>query len=239
MKKSYVTIAAAAIFFSTAGAAVQAEEVTVQKGDTLWKLAEQHDVSVEEIKDWNELASDKIVVNEILDIHKEKEYIVNTGDTLWGISKKYNVTVEQLKEWNKLNGDKIVLGQTIVIYPKSSAAADTASGEVMPAPPVQSAQQNNGKEISVEATAYTANCNGCSGTTATGINLKQNPNQKVIAVDPSVIPLGSRVYVEGYGEAIAGDTGGAIKGNKIDVFMPDNQDALNWGRKTVNVKILN
>lgn len=238
MKKSFVTIAAAAVFLSTAGAAVQAEEVTVQKGDTLWKLAEQHDVRVEQIKEWNQLSSDKIVVNEVLDIHKEKEYTVNIGDTLWGISNKYNVTVEQLKEWNNLNGDKIVLGQTIVIYPNSSAAV-TASGEVMAAPPVQSAQQNNAKEISVEATAYTANCDGCSGTTATGINLKQNPNQKVIAVDPSVIPLGSRVYVEGYGEAIAGDTGGAIKGNKIDVFMPGKQDALNWGRKTVNVKILN
>ena len=61
------------------------------------------------------------------------------------------------------------------------------------------------------ATAYTASCAGCSGITATGINLKANPNQKVISVNPTVIPLGSKVSVEGYGEAIAGDTGGAIK----------------------------
>ncbi|MBX0318624.1 peptidoglycan-binding protein [Shouchella clausii] len=90
----------------------------------------------------------------------------------------------------------------------------------------------------MEATAYSADCNGCSGVTATGIDLKANPNQKVIAVDPSVIPLGSRVYVEGYGEAIAGDTGGAISGNKIDVFVPSQSDAINFGRKTVKVTVL-
>ena len=94
------------------------------------------------------------------------------------------------------------------------------------------------KEMSVTATAYTAYCEGCSGITFTGIDLRSNPNQKVIAVDPSIIPLGSRVWVEGYGEAIAGDIGGAIKGNIIDVFLEHRQDALNWGRKTVTIKIL-
>ncbi|MFJ8236108.1 LysM peptidoglycan-binding domain-containing protein [Ureibacillus sp. NPDC094379] len=96
----------------------------------------------------------------------------------------------------------------------------------------------NAKEIIVEATAYTASCDGCSGITSTGIDLKANPNAKVISVDPSVIPLGSKVHVEGYGEAIAGDTGGAIKGNKIDVFVPTKQDAIDFGRKTLKVKVL-
>jgi len=63
--------------------------------------------------------------------------------------------------------------------------------------------------------------------------------QKVIAVDPNVIPLGSRVWVEGYGEAIAADTGGAIKGNIIDVLVASEAYAAdNWGRRTVKVKIL-
>ncbi|MFX6153002.1 3D domain-containing protein, partial [Acinetobacter baumannii] len=53
------------------------------------------------------------------------------------------------------------------------------------------------EELYVIATAYTAYCTGCSGTTATGINLRANPNAKVIAVDPRVIPLGTKVYVEG------------------------------------------
>ncbi|AYJ75166.1 putative cell wall binding protein [Bacillus phage BSP36] len=103
----------------------------------------------------------------------------------------------------------------------------------------QTATQTNSQSLTVVATAYTAYCAGCSGVTATGVNLKANPGQKVIAVDPNVIPLGSRVYVEGYGEAIAADTGGAIKGNRIDVFIPSQSEAVNYGRKTVKINILN
>ncbi|AXH71124.1 putative cell wall binding protein [Bacillus phage BSP38] len=103
----------------------------------------------------------------------------------------------------------------------------------------QTATQTNSQSLTVVATAYTAYCSGCSGVTATGVNLKANPGQKVIAVDPNVIPLGSRVYVEGYGEAIAADTGGAIKGNRIDVFIPSQSEAVNYGRKTVKINILN
>lgn len=93
------------------------------------------------------------------------------------------------------------------------------------------------RAVSVSSSAYTASCAGCSGVTATGINLSANPNAKVIAVDPSIIPLGSTVYVEGYGMAIAGDTGGAIKGHRIDIYMRDHGQAINWGRKTVNVYV--
>lgn len=89
----------------------------------------------------------------------------------------------------------------------------------------------------VKSTAYTAHCSGCSGVTATGMNLLKNPGTKVIAVDPSVIPLGSKVWVEGYGYAIAGDTGGAIKGNRIDVFIPDRSKVSNWGVKMVKIKV--
>lgn len=94
------------------------------------------------------------------------------------------------------------------------------------------------KEMTMSATGYTAKCAGCSGITATGIDLNSNPNAKVVAVDPSVIPLGSRVWVSGYGEAIAGDTGGAIKGNRIDLHFPTKEAALGFGRGTVTVKIL-
>lgn len=96
----------------------------------------------------------------------------------------------------------------------------------------------SGREITMTATAYTAYCNGCSGTTRTGLNLRANPEAKVIAVDPSIIPLGSKVWVEGYGYAVAADTGGAIKGYKIDIFIPTKAEAYKWGRQTVRVKIL-
>ena len=117
--------------------------------------------------------------------------------------------------------------------------ANTSTSNTTPAPLTARGTGVVSKEYQMSATAYTAYCNGCSGTTKTGINLRDNPNQKVIAVDPAVIPLGSKVYVEGYGYAIAGDTGGAIKGHKIDLFMADKEDALAWGVKTVTVRVIN
>ncbi|MDQ0206113.1 peptidoglycan-binding protein [Alkalicoccobacillus murimartini] len=128
----------------------------------------------------------------------------------------------------------------------SEEPAESAEPQSEPAQEEASAQseessetsQTEGTTLQVEATAYTANCTGCTGVTATGIDLNKNPNQKVIAVDPSVIPLGSRVHVEGYGEAIAGDTGGAINGNKVDLYMQSHSDAIAFGRQTINVTIL-
>ncbi|WP_375200504.1 LysM peptidoglycan-binding domain-containing protein [Lysinibacillus sp. RS11] len=119
------------------------------------------------------------------------------------------------------------------------ATSNTAAKGHTPEATAPATSNTAAKEITVEASAYTASCEGCSGITATGINLKTNPNAKVISVDPTVIPLGSKVYVEGYGEAIAGDTGGAIKGNRIDVFFPSQQDAINFGVKKLKVTILN
>ncbi|HLR79523.1 MAG TPA: ubiquitin-like domain-containing protein [Bacillota bacterium] len=98
---------------------------------------------------------------------------------------------------------------------------------------------SSGKELTMTASAYTASCEGCSGLTSTGIDLSKNPNKKVIAVDPSVIPLGSKVWVEGYGTAIAADTGGNIVGNRIDLHFPSKQAANGFGVKEVKVKILN
>lgn len=95
-----------------------------------------------------------------------------------------------------------------------------------------------GKTLTVESTAYTASCEGCSGVTRMGLDLKKYPDAKVIAVDPSVIPLGSIVKVEGYGTAIAADIGGGINGSSIDVFIPNQGDALQWGRKSVRVEII-
>jgi 3D (Asp-Asp-Asp) domain-containing protein len=94
----------------------------------------------------------------------------------------------------------------------------------------------NGKEMYVTATAYSPDESG--SITALGYNIDANPNMKLIAVDPAVIPLGSKVWVEGYGVAVAGDTGGAIKGHKIDVLVPNRAAALQWGRRTVKIVIL-
>ncbi|MGX7244134.1 3D domain-containing protein [Enterococcus quebecensis] len=92
----------------------------------------------------------------------------------------------------------------------------------------------NGRVLYMQSTAYSWREAGSGFITATGIDLRSQSN--VIAVDPSVIPLGSFVEVEGYGFAVAGDTGGAIKGNIIDVHFPTVDQCLVWGRKN-NVKV--
>lgn len=94
-----------------------------------------------------------------------------------------------------------------------------------------------GVEYTMEATAYSPYCNGCSGISASGMDLRVDPMPRVVAVDPSIIPLGSKVWVEGYGEAIAADTGGSIKGHKLDVLLPKGE-TMQWGRKNVKVKVL-
>lgn len=90
-----------------------------------------------------------------------------------------------------------------------------------------------------ESTAYThvavpgvADINGTGdGITRSGLPVAEG----LIAVDPEVIPLGTKVWVEGFGVLLAADTGGAIKGNRIDIFMDDRQEALRWGRRDVKV----
>ena len=88
--------------------------------------------------------------------------------------------------------------------------------------------------ITMEATAYLPTDGGGDGITATGIRARHG----VVAVDPNVIPLGTRVYIPGYGEAIAADTGGDIVGNRIDVVLEDYGSAMQFGRRIVDVYIL-
>lgn len=94
---------------------------------------------------------------------------------------------------------------------------------------------SSGKVLYMQSTAYSWREQGSGYITATGIDLRSQSN--VIAVDKTVIPLGSLVEVEGYGYAVAGDTGGAIKGNIIDVHFPTVEQCTSWGRK-YNVKVV-
>jgi 3D (Asp-Asp-Asp) domain-containing protein/LysM repeat protein len=274
------TVIAVAVLSGTVGANVQAEGLTIEKGDTLWDLSQIHNTTVENIKSRNQLSTDLIHPGDVLTVPTEEHYTVKLDDTLWDIALKFNVTVGQIKSWNKLTTNLIHPGLNLVVYTdlptetqvgaKLSTAASSQSDNKIPSPVkttpqagkqakiesklVAAAPSTNdavqeqdaaptsdasSKEITVKATAYTASCGGCSGITATGINLKADPNAKVISVDPSVIPLGTKVFVEGYGYATAADTGGAIKGNRIDVFIPTKQDAINYGTKQVKVKVLN
>ncbi|WP_026825971.1 MULTISPECIES: 3D domain-containing protein [Exiguobacterium] len=260
MKKPLLTLTAlAGLSLGVAAPASAASTHTVQSGDTLYRIAVNNNVSVNDIKQANGLNSNMIYPNQVLKLGKaeakaataSKTYTVKSGDTLYRIALNNGISVNQLMTWNGLNSDLIFPGQQFAV--KGAAAASVANDAKTSAPktstskPVtktassttQTQAPASGKTMTVEATAYTPYCAGCSGITATGIDVRSNPNQKVIAVDPSVIPLGSKVWVEGYGTAIAGDTGGAIKGNKIDILMPTQEQALNFGRKSITIKVLN
>ncbi|MFD1705170.1 3D domain-containing protein [Siminovitchia sediminis] len=164
-------------------------------------------------------------------------YKVQKGDTLYKIATKHKVTVNQIKSWNGLKSNLIKPNQVLKVTKPAAKNATKNAVKKTPAKKAPAKKKASYKTMTVKATAYTADCKGCSGITATGINLKKNRNAKVISVDPKQIPLGSKVYVEGYGMAIAGDTGGAIKKNRIDLHMPTKKKALNWGVRTVKIKV--
>lgn len=188
-------------------------------------------VRVEKVTDVVEEAVDYAVVTKNdSSLKKGTEKVVQQGQEGL-VSKTYEVVMENGKEVSR----KLVETKTL----KDSQDKVVAIGtQVQVASISRGSEPVNGKEFYVNSTAYTAYCTGCSGITTTGINLRQNPDMKVIAVDPSVIPLGTKVYVEGYGHAVAGDTGSAIKGNKIDVFFPTKAEAYRWGVKKVKITIL-
>lgn len=173
-------------------------------------------------------------------LQKGREQVVNEGEK-GTISRTYEIVKE--------NGQVVATylqSEKVLKEPKNKLIAvgtKTEEEEVrattISSVPSESIEPDNKNEFYVIATAYTAYCKGCSGTTATGINLRSDsaPWMKVIAVDPSVIKLGSKVWVEGYGLAVAEDTGGAIKGNKIDIFVQSETEAKNWGVKKVRIKV--
>ncbi|RHW31794.1 DUF348 domain-containing protein [Neobacillus notoginsengisoli] len=172
-----------------------------------------------------------VVTKKDAKLDKGKQKVVTEGKEGL-LSRKFEVIRENGTEVSR----KLISEKTVSAKQDKVVAVGT---KVLVAQVSRGAAPAGGKEFYVSSTAYTAGCNGCSGTTATGINLRANPNVKVIAVDPRVIPLGSKVYVEGYGYAIAADKGSAIKGYKIDVFFPNLSDAYRWGTKRVKIKVLN
>ena len=103
----------------------------------------------------------------------------------------------------------------------ASGSVSLASATVAPPAPVAGAH-----ELTVTATGY-----ALSGTTATGLPVGWG----VVAVDPSIIPLGTHMTIPGYGEAVAADTGGSVVGATIDLWFPSTAQANAWGRRTVTI----
>jgi uncharacterized protein YabE (DUF348 family) len=189
-------------------------------------------IRVEKVTDVVEETIDYAVVKrKDNSLAKGKEKVISNGEE-GQVKKHFEVILENGKEVSRklVKTEKVSDSKDKIVAVGTKVNTQTVS---------RSKSEPAGREFYVSSTAYTANCSGCSGITATGFNLKANPNARVIAVDPSVIPLGSKVWVEGYGYATALDTGGAIRGNKIDVFFSSKSEAYSWGRRTVRIKIIN
>jgi 3D (Asp-Asp-Asp) domain-containing protein len=110
----------------------------------------------------------------------------------------------------------------------ASISSTTPAPEAAPAPTDDTTVSAGGRTLVVNATGY-----ALGGTTATGLPVGWG----VAAVDPSVIPLGTRFVVPGYGEAVAADIGGSVHGNTIDLWFPSVAQAQAWGRRTVTIAV--
>lgn len=206
----------------------------VKAGDTLSEIGAEFGVSVSNLKAWNDLSSSVIITGQKLkvkqDANEEKQEV--TEEPVAEEPAEEEVAQEPEPKAEENTAEKVETVEQEEPAEKAEPVAQSNEQEQ------SNEASSNGETKTVTATAYTAKCDGCSGVTSTGIDLNADPNKKVIAVDPSVIPLGTEVYVEGYGKAVAGDTGGAIKGNKIDLHVPSKEEANSWGVQTVNVEIL-
>ncbi len=90
------------------------------------------------------------------------------------------------------------------------------------------------RTLYMSASAYSAHDPGNSNRTATGKLVKKG----LVAVDPNVIPLGTHLYIPGYGEAIAADVGSSIQGNRIDIAFDTHEEAIDFGRQSITVYII-
>ncbi|MBU9721983.1 MULTISPECIES: G5 and 3D domain-containing protein [Bacillaceae] len=212
------------------------DKVEPELDDVLEQETEITVVRVEKVTDVVEESVDyATVTRNDSSLERGSEKVIQSGSE-GRIKKHYEVIFEDGEEVSRElvkeevvsdSEDRIVAVGTKDPAPTVSRGSSSSSGTV-----------SKGEWMNFTATAYTAYCNGCSGVTYTGIDLRSNPDAKVIAVDPNVIPLGSRVEVEGRGTYLAADIGGAIQGRKIDIFIPDRNQVNRFGRQSVRIRIV-
>jgi len=161
-----------------------------------------------------------------------------------GIKGQKNITLNVVYE-NGKEVNRKVIKETIVKNPQSKIIVQGTKSAITYSRGISedllnvNSPSRSGNTISVKATAYWA-FNGINNTyTASGQKAIRNPNGvSTIAVDPSVIPLGTKLYVQGYGNAIAADSGSGIKGKYIDLFFNTRGEALSFGVRYLTVQIL-
>ena len=149
-----------------------------------------------------------------------------------------NIKIEEVQQ---MKSCKIDISEIIKIINKMKGVEEVEGAEEIKETGIETkidieTQTNSNDCMMFIATAYTKSVEEgtINGITASGTIVSRG----TVSVDPKVIPLGTKLYVEGYGESIALDTGGAIKGNRIDLYMETKEEAFEWGRRQVKVWIL-
>lgn len=204
------------------------QEYTIKWGDTLSVISEATGASLDSLVQVNEIQNANLIYpGTVLRFSADqKEVTVNNG------SQEHSYRVQDNKEVKEVEKSEATTSAR-----NETAQATQATETTQAAQTTQAASSSqNGYYLTVEATAYSYNEAGLSSYTADGTNLVNEPN--VIAVDPSVIPLGSYVEIPGYGIFRAADTGGAIYGNRIDVHLVNLNDVYNFGRRTITIRVL-
>ena len=204
------------------------QEYTIKWGDTLSVISEATGASLDSLVQVNEIQNANLIYpGTVLRFSADqKEVTVNNG------SQEHSYRIQDNKEVKEVEKSEATTSAS-----NETAQATQATETTQAAQTTQAASSSqNGYYITVEATAYSYNEAGLSNYTADGTNLVNEPN--VIAVDPSVIPLGSYVEIPGYGIFRAADTGGAIYGNRIDVHLVNLNDVYNFGRRTITIRVL-
>ncbi|UOF89945.1 LysM peptidoglycan-binding domain-containing protein [Fodinisporobacter ferrooxydans] len=246
----------------------------IHANDTLWKLSQTFHVSVSELQKANPgIDPENLQTGQSIQIPGYTTYTATDTDTFWTIAQSYHVPVSDLLAANPtVDPSNIYAGLALNIpaAPNTAASGQAVAQATASAAAMQSAAATSGQtanastgqnvataangqtfqysqEISAKATAYTASAasNGSWGA----VDYFGNPLKLgTVAVDPSVIPLGSKLYITGYSFnglptggmfATASDVGGGIQGNHIDMFIPTSDaNASNFGIQNVKVYIV-
>lgn len=229
-------------------------DLSLLKESTLKDLASVNEKQSKQHESLNQLDSEKNKVSSIIEANEEKLIsqtllIINsdssTADQLVSAINTLKSLIPQLSSAHVLNlaNTAILNGQTKLDAIKIENSKSNINNEV---PITRSGSSidnssNSNSDPKTNLATYTMAATAYTGgtITATGLKPVRNPSGiSTIAVDPSVIPLGSKVLIPGYGYAIASDTGGAVKGNIIDLYLNSHEECISWGRRTVTLQLI-